>query len=171
MLQLPLWLDLGSCRVVHAAWDDAAVQACGTRDTLAEITLAKAGRRQTPEGSAVNWLLKGPEYKLGDGAVFVDKEGFTRNSVRAKWWIPIRPGMTHAEAAMPAGEIRGEGGVPRRCLLSGIQSQRRQRYFSATTGWLLRTSKLLWLQTSRVWTTAPATAGRWSPIGSTAKQF
>ena len=112
MLQLPLWLDLGSCRAVHAAWDDAAVQACGTRDTLAEITLAKAGRRQTPEGSAVNWLLKGPEYKLGDGAVFVDKEGFTSKSVRAKWWIPIRPGMTHAEAAMPAGEIRGEGCVP-----------------------------------------------------------
>jgi hypothetical protein len=112
MLQLPLWLDLGSCRVVHAAWDDAAVQACGTRDTLAEITLGKARRRQTPEGGAVNWLLKGPEYKLGDGAVFVDKEGFTRKSVRAKWWIPIRPGMTHAETAIPAGEIRGEGGVP-----------------------------------------------------------
>ena len=112
MLKLPLWLDLGSCRVVHAAWDDAAVQACGTRDTLAEITLAKAGRRQTPEGSAVNWLLKGPEYRLGDGAVSVDKEGFTRKSVRAKWWIPIRPGMTHAEAAMPGGEIRGEGCVP-----------------------------------------------------------
>ena len=84
MLQLPLWLDLGSCRVVHAAWDDAAVQACGTRDTLAEITLGKAGRRQTPEGGAVNWLLKGPEYKLGDGAVFVDKEGFTKEICASK---------------------------------------------------------------------------------------
>ena len=169
MLQLPLWLDLGSCRVVHAAWDDAAVQACGTRDTLAEITLGKAGRRQTPEGGAVNWLLKGPEYKLGDGAVFVDKEGFTRKSVRAKWWIPIRPGMTHAEAAMPAGEIRGEGGVPDGVSFPGY-GKRSQLYFSATTGWILRTSKLLWLQTSRVWITAPATAGRSSPIDSTAKQ-
>ena len=60
----------------------------------------------------MNWLLKGPEYKLGDGTVFVDKEGFERTSVRAKWWIPIRPGMTHAEAAMPAGKIRGEGTRP-----------------------------------------------------------
>ena len=50
---------------------------------LAEIDLAKAGRRETPEGSAVNWLLKGPEDKLGDGAVLVDKEGFTRESARA----------------------------------------------------------------------------------------
>ena len=112
MLELPLWLDLGSCRVVHAAWDDAAVRACGTQDTVARMTLAKAGKRRTPEGSAVDWLLKGPEYKLGDGTLLVDKEGFIRNSVRAKWWIPIRPGMTHAEAAMPAGEIRGEGRVP-----------------------------------------------------------
>ena len=69
-------------------------------------------RRHTREGKAADFLLKGPEYKLGDGTHFVDKHGFQRTSVRAKWWIPIRPGMTHAEAAMPAGEIRGEGCVP-----------------------------------------------------------
>jgi Calcineurin-like phosphoesterase len=129
MLKLPLWLNPGSCRVVHAAWDDAAVQACGTRDTVAEITLAKAGRRQTPEGSAVNWLLKGPEYKLGDGAVSVDKEGFRRKSVRAKWWIPIRPGMTHAEAAMPGGEIRGEGCVPDGVSFSGYGEKEPALFF------------------------------------------
>ena len=112
MLQLPLWLDLGSCRVVHAAWDDSKIQILEIQDTLTEATLAKAGKRQTLQGSAVDWLLKGPEYELGDGTVVVDKEGFVRTSVRAKWWIPIRPGMTHEEAAMPAGEIRGEGRVP-----------------------------------------------------------
>ena len=45
--KLPLWLDLGSCRVVHAAWDDAAVQACGTRDTLAEDHSCQS--RKTPD--------------------------------------------------------------------------------------------------------------------------
>jgi hypothetical protein len=119
MLELPLWLNLRSCRVVHAAWDDAAVRACGTQDTAAGVTLAKAGKRETPEGGAVDWLLKGPEYKLGDGALFVDKEGFERTSVRAKWWIPIRAGMTHAEAAMQAGEIRGDGRVPDGVSLPG----------------------------------------------------
>jgi Calcineurin-like phosphoesterase len=129
MLQLPLWLDLGSCRVVHAAWDDAAVQACGTRDTLAEITLAKAKRRQTPEGSAVNWLLKGPEYWLSNGIVFVDKEGFKRKTVRAKWWIPIRPGMTHAEAAMPGGELRGDGCVPNGVSFRGYAEEEPPLFF------------------------------------------
>ena len=60
----------------------------------------------------MDFLLKGPEYKLSDGTLLVDKEGFARTSVRAKWWIPIRPGMPHGDAAMPAGEIRGDGGVP-----------------------------------------------------------
>jgi hypothetical protein len=84
MLHLPLWLDLGSCRVVHAAWDDAAARACGSKHTIARTTLAKAGKRQSLEGSAVDWLLKGPEYQLGDGTLLVDKEGFARTSVRAK---------------------------------------------------------------------------------------
>ena len=66
MLKLPLWLDLGSCRVVHAAWDDESVQTLGTQDTLTKRNLAKVGDRLTPEGKAVNFLLKGPEYKLGD---------------------------------------------------------------------------------------------------------
>ena len=91
MLQLPLWLNLGSCRVVHAASDDAAVRACGTQDTVARMTLTKAAQRRTQEGGAVDWLLKGPEYKLGDGTFFVDKEGFMRTSVRAKWGFPFGP--------------------------------------------------------------------------------
>ena len=123
MLKLPLWLDLGSCRVVHAAWDDESVKTLGTQDTLTKRNLAKVGDRPTPEGNAVNFLLKGPEYKLGDGTLFVDKQGFARTSVRAKWWIPIRPGMTHAEAAMPAGEIRGEGGVPDGVSLPGYSKE------------------------------------------------
>ena len=43
--------------------------------------------------------------------------------MRAKWWIPIRPGMTHAEAAMPAGEICGEGAVPDGVSLPGYSKE------------------------------------------------
>ena len=43
MLQLPLWLNLGSCRVVHAARDDAAVRACGTQDTVASDAGGRCG--------------------------------------------------------------------------------------------------------------------------------
>ncbi len=95
MLKLPLWLDLGSCRVVHAAWDDESVKTLGTQDTLTKRNLAKVGKRHTPEGKAVDYLLKGPEYKLGEGTL-----------VRAKWWIPIRPGMTHVEVRCRRAKLK-----------------------------------------------------------------
>ena len=169
MLKLPLWLDLGSCRVVHAAWDDESVKSLGTQDTLTKRNLAKVGDRLTPEGKAVNFLLKGPEYKLGDGTLFVDKQGFARTSVRAKWWIPIRPGMTHAEAAMPAGKFRGKGGVPEG-LPSRLQSHRTTCVLWPLLVGSLKPLRPRWPQMSRVWTTAPVKAGRWSPIGSTASE-
>ena len=103
MLKLPLWLDLGSCRVVHAAWDDCKSPVSVEPEIPRQgETLPKLGKRQTREGRAVDWLLKGPEDKLGDGALLADKDGFGRNSVRANGGFSIRPGMTHAEAAMPA---------------------------------------------------------------------
>ena len=88
---LPVWLDLGACRVVHAAWDDEGVKTLGTQNTLTKRNLAKVRDRLTPEGKAVNFLLKGPEYNLGDRTLFVDKQGFSRISVRAKWWILFGP--------------------------------------------------------------------------------
>ena len=101
----------------------------------------------------MDWLLKGPEYNLGDGTLFVDKEGFARASVRAKWWIPIRPGMNHAEAAMPAGEIRGEGRVPDDVSYPGYDKEEPVVFFG-TIGCLPRLLGLLWLQTSCAWTFA-----------------
>jgi Calcineurin-like phosphoesterase len=129
MLKLPLWLDLGSCRIVHAAWDDERVQSLGNRDILTKRNLVEVGNRHTREGKAVDFLLKGPEYKLGHGTVLVDSDGHERKRVRAKWWIPIRPGMTHAKAAMPAGKIRGKGGVPQGFALPGYNLSERPVFF------------------------------------------
>jgi hypothetical protein len=85
--------------------------------------------------------------------------------------LAIQPGMTYEEAAMPAGEIRCDGRVPDGVSVPGYgKEQPSLRYFSVTTAWLLRPLGILWLPTSRVWTTAPATADRWSPIGSTASE-
>ena len=58
----------------------------------------------------------------------------------------LRPGMTHAEAAMPAGEICGEGTVPDGVSLPGYSQTRREQYLSAITGLLLRRSRPLWPQ-------------------------
>lgn len=88
---LPLWLDLGGLRVVHACWH-AASQAC-----LATTCLDEAGRLQgeglrrtyragTPEQAAADILLKGPEVNLPAGHEFRDKDGHRRHEARLRWW-------------------------------------------------------------------------------------
>ena len=59
MLQLPLWLDLGSCRVVHAAWDELLCS-CGTRETWLKSHLPK------PEDSPLTRSRAFPLQKTPD---------------------------------------------------------------------------------------------------------
>ena len=89
----------------------------------------KPGHTDKEKGKAVDFLLKGPEYKLGHGTVLVDNDGHERKRVRAKWSIPIRPCITHAKAAMPVGKIRGKGGVPQGFALPGYNLSERPVFF------------------------------------------
>ncbi len=89
MMQLPVWLDLGDLRVVHACWHPSH---------LTKVKTALQGNRLTPEflqASAIegNWeyesieiLLKGIEQELPDGQFFNDKDGHQRTAMRIQWW-------------------------------------------------------------------------------------
>jgi hypothetical protein len=90
-MSLPIFLDLGGIRVVHAAWNeddvavisakrpDARLQACDLEDLAME-------RTEDPFIKAVLACLKGPEIKLPDGCGFHDHKSDYRTSVRLKWW-------------------------------------------------------------------------------------
>ena len=86
---LPLWLDLGNLRIVHACWDkelmDTLAPQLGPRQTLTDDLLIKASRKGSPEYKAIETLLKGKELKLPDGISFADKDGHTRHEIRVKW--------------------------------------------------------------------------------------
>lgn len=89
MMQLPVWLDLGDLRIIHACWQP---------ELVAKIGDALSGNRLTPaflQASAVegNWeyeaievLLKGIEKELPDGQFFHDKDGHKRTAMRVQWW-------------------------------------------------------------------------------------
>jgi len=89
MMDLPVWLDLGDLRIVHACWHPAH---------LSKVKTALQGNRLTPEFlqvSAVegNWeyesieiLLKGIEKELPEGQFFLDKDGHRRTAMRIQWW-------------------------------------------------------------------------------------
>ena len=89
MMQLPVWLDLGNLRVIHACWHS---------EHLSKVKKALQGSQLTPDflqASATkgNWeyesieiLLKGIEQELPDGQLFHDKDGHERRAMRVQWW-------------------------------------------------------------------------------------
>lgn len=88
--ELPIALDLGSLRVVHACWDpdgiDALNVALDTGNRFSAAFLEQAVNESTPMGLAVERVLKGPEVALPDDLTVSDKEGHVRRRVRIRWF-------------------------------------------------------------------------------------
>lgn len=89
---LPLWLDLGDLRVVHACWHADSITVCdrelgGSRFTTPE-QLARASTDSDPLFTAVETLLKGPDVSLTDYGQdrYFDKDGHPRDRARVRWW-------------------------------------------------------------------------------------
>ena len=118
-LSLPLFLDLGGLRLVHACWDDARMAKIRNRrpngllatDDLQEIALENDA---SGFAEAVLTTLKGPEAELPDPHHFHDIKGHRRTALRLKWWQS--GAMTWRDAALsvpdpetlPATPIEGD---------------------------------------------------------------
>lgn len=115
---LPLWLDLGGLRVVHACWDQQWIdrlQAASTDSYLDEALLLAASRRGTWQRTAIHTLLNGKEIALRNGRSFRDKDGMERHRIRVRWWdhgaTTCRDAYLGPESArthIPEDEIYGE---------------------------------------------------------------
>jgi hypothetical protein len=87
---LPLWLDLGGIRVVHACWHQASIdllsKAMGSGQRLTDKVVELGSRKGDPIYKAIETVCKGPEVDLPKGISFTDKEGKVRSEVRVRWW-------------------------------------------------------------------------------------
>lgn len=89
---LPLWLDLGAVRIVHACWEASSIAALtrhcitGREGVLCEDGFLATCERGSDAWTAVEHCLKGPERELPPGAPYIDKDGNVRHSVRTAWW-------------------------------------------------------------------------------------
>lgn len=88
--QLPLWLDLGNLRVIHACWDPSYIEGLSkyltAENLLTPDTLIDASTKGSYAYAAVETLLKGVEFDLPYGITFKDKEGHERKEARIQWW-------------------------------------------------------------------------------------
>jgi hypothetical protein len=87
---LPLWLDLGELRIIHACWDRQAIrriQEFQQGSSLpGDALLEAASRAGSWQFAAVETLLKGREIPLQPGISFRDKDGTLRQHIRVRWW-------------------------------------------------------------------------------------
>lgn len=86
---LPLYLDLGSLRIVHACWHPDYISELSTNldgGCINRDLLVKASTNGEKEYVMVETLLKGIEVELPENIYFSDKDGFKRKNVRVEWW-------------------------------------------------------------------------------------
>lgn len=112
---VPLWLDLGGLRVVHACWHEPSMGVLrpllnahgGVTDELVRQGTDKRGA--PPAYDAVEVVLKGPEVALPAGWCYLDKGGTPRRRARQRWWDPGARTLRSA-AVVPARTLSCDGG-------------------------------------------------------------
>lgn len=114
---IPLWLDLGDLRVVHACWHpdsiSAVEQQCGSSAPFDELDhLVAAATEGGPLYQAVETLLKGPEISLVNHGQrnYLDKDGIPRGNARMRWWNS--DAVTLRDFAEMGGNFTTEAGEP-----------------------------------------------------------
>lgn len=109
--KLPIILERGGARFVHAYWGGAEVAQLAGRRTLEECGWGAPDFRQQPLGRAVERLIKGPEVKLPEELFIRDREGCVRKDARIKWWADLE-GADLRTALLPDTEHFGGRALP-----------------------------------------------------------
>jgi hypothetical protein len=102
MRRLPMFLDLGGLRAVHACWDAKRIEHLMGESLADDEFLHASAERGTRLSNAVDHVLKGPEMDMPEGYFLYDKEGFMRSTVRVRWWdIPETARVAHLALPVP----------------------------------------------------------------------
>jgi hypothetical protein len=130
-MSMPLWLDLGDVRIVHACWHEPSMrvvkEALGSNRFTSLDQIVPATTKGDPLYEAIEVLLKGPEIELTGQSPYYDKDGHARTNARVAWW---REGAsTLRDLAVMDGNFTTEGGKPYEAL-PDLELRGRERSFS-----------------------------------------
>ena len=89
---IPLWLDLGELRIIHACWALKSMKGLksklGPNHTVTDELMVTMSTKGHEDYHDLEILNKGPEIKMPDGFKYKDKDGIVRSSARYAWWDP-----------------------------------------------------------------------------------
>lgn len=87
---IPLWIDLGHVRFVHACWFEESMKVLRPHLTsdlrLTAEALSRGNRKGDEVYNAIENVLKGPEAELDRQYHYLDKNGVKREKGRLRWW-------------------------------------------------------------------------------------
>jgi len=100
---LPVYLDFGDFRVIHACWDQQSIakahkiELLTDENQLNQKQLEFSAQKGTEQFETIERLLKGPE--IPGVPPFLDKDGIQREEVRSRWWGKINAESTYRDLA------------------------------------------------------------------------
>ncbi len=97
---LPLSLDLGGLRAVHACWDDEAIRELNAIGRWEGKVLECYSRKGSREHETISQVINGPEAQLPEGFLNGTADGTMRSEIRVKWWRDLN-GANCREAIFP----------------------------------------------------------------------
>jgi hypothetical protein len=106
--QLPLFLDGGRFRAVHACWDKrliAGVRQCFGDGVVSREFLQASAEPDSFACQAFNRLLRGINLPLPQGLTVAGQDGLTRSTYRARFWHEEQDPQTYAELAFQPDPI------------------------------------------------------------------
>ena len=86
---LPLFLETGDFRAVHACWIDRSIDRLRTLTGDGVLSEDQVFRAADPDDELFRLaeeITKGLEHPLPDDCSFTDKDGTLRDHVRLQWW-------------------------------------------------------------------------------------
>lgn len=88
--KLPVYLDLGDLRIIHACWDPENIKEIPEDLEFSEKFLielhSEKHYKKSPIYNAIDECLKGREVRIPNGYSFKDKYGKERHEMRIKWY-------------------------------------------------------------------------------------
>jgi hypothetical protein len=112
---LPLFLDLGEVRAVHACWDGRKIesieQALAAHGGITASFLQAAYDKQNALFAPVDVVLKGKDALLPEGVSIRDKDGGRRTEISTRWYLSPA-GHTFRTYALQTEQIDCEWALP-----------------------------------------------------------
>lgn len=119
MRSLPLYLDFGDIRAVHACWSNEAIAIADTiyeEGKIKKKVFRQIHKKSDSEISKSVWLLtKGVNLKMPGDIKIINNKGVSPRSIRTRWWDEPS-GKTFAELSFESKYKLPEYTVPEQIL-------------------------------------------------------